>query len=357
MGGAELAADRLARGMMERGHDVVVLTRHIAGTLPDLPYMVSRYHRPPAQHLWPELLAVPLWRTVRRYSCDVVLAFYAYPCGYAAGLLKRRMPFRLIVAPRGSDLYPNYHELKKPRVLSVIRRGYRGADRIVSISGWLTGRLHEVVGPPLPPIDQVCNGIDLDGFDRRIHDSRAAPPPLTVRKPFLLHLGRLHPVKRHDVAIEAVARLKALFEQEHLSYVIAGDGEAFDSLRHRVTDHNLNDIVHFIGSRAGLDKAWLFDNARFFVTASREEGMPNVVLEAMAAGLPVLASDIDPHRELIEGKGWGRLFREGDADDMAKTMQWMITADLAMMREKAMVLRNEYTLDRMIDGYERACLE
>ena len=358
LGGAERIADVLVRKLIARGHEVRVLCQWSSGQKReiDLPYRVYRYRRPPKLNWWPEVLTRPLAKVHRDWPFDVVLAFYAYPTGFAATRIKDKLGFKVVITPRGGDLYPSYHGLNKLRVRATIARGYRDADRIVSISDWLTQRIIEETGRPLaqlPPIDTVPNGIDLNAFDAELAAAEALDPPL-LEKPFLLQLARLHPVKQQHVAIDAVAKLRDRFVEMNLRYAIVGEGQARDDLQRQIEQFGLGDIVQLLGKRTGVEKAWLLRHARGFVTASREEGLPNVVLEAMAAGLPIIASDIGPHRELIEGRGWGRLFTTGDADDLAAKLRGLLDADPAPLRAAALKLREQYTLDRMIDGYEAA---
>lgn len=323
---------------------------------PKLPYPVRRYRRPPSQHLWPEVLTIPLWRAHRAWRFEVVLAFYGYPTGYAASLLRRKLGFALVVSPRGADLYPNFHALRKPRVRRVIRQGYRRADRIASISEWLTDRIREEVGAELPPMDLVPNGIDLKEHDALIAQARACPPKLPIEKPFVLHLARVAPVKQQVLAVEAVHRLRGAFRARKIGYAIVGDGNGVQEVRKLVERHRLGDVVKMLGSRTGVEKAWLLDHAVFGVSTSREEGFGNVVLEMMASGTPMLASDIGPHRALIGDQGWGRLFRADDVEDLCRQLSTMLHEDLGPMRDRALALRGRYHLEKMIDGYEASCV-
>lgn len=372
IGGAERAADTIVRGLIARGHDVMVLCQR-SGPMPDVPYPVRRYRRPPAQHLWPELLAWPLWRAYRAQPFDVLLAFYGYPTGYAASLLKHRLGYKLIISARGGDMYESFHGLSKPRVGRTIRAAYRRADRVIAVSRWIKSRIVEVCGDGpgadskttkansgLPPIDTVPNGIDLTIHDRLRDQTRSSPPPAVSSvlgdAPFVLHLATLNPVKGHALAIKAVGRLRETFTRLGLRYAITGEGQSMPAIRRQVTELGLDGLVVLLGSRVGVEKAWLLDHAQFMVTTSREEGMPNVVLESMAAGLPILASDIGPHRELVEGRGWGTLFKDGDVDDLTVQMAAMTKQNLEPQRQASLSLREEYSLDKMIDGFERSCL-
>lgn len=361
LGGAERMADTIVRGLCARGHEVFVLAQRSGDDAADaqtdagLPYPVRRYRRPPAQHLWPGVLGRAVVAAHRAWGFEAVLSFYGYPTGFAASRVKKKLGVRLVVSPRGGDLYPNFHALRKPGVRRAIAAGYCDADRIASISAWLTERIEEVTGlgrEALPPIDAVPNGIDLAAFDAELASAERGDLP--VEPPFLLHLARLHEVKRHDLAVDAVAAVAEQFRTRKMRYAIVGDGAAAAGIQKHITERGVGDVVVMLGRRTGTQKAWLLRHAAALVTTSREEGMPNTVLEAMAAGLPVVASDIGPHRELIAGHGWGALFRAGDADDLAAELRGFLEADPEPMRIAALRLREQYTLERTIDGYERS---
>ena len=354
VGGAEKDADMIARGLIQRGHEVTVLAPRFSGSMPSVPYRVERYARPWRQHLWPEVLGLKLRRAHRRHRFDTVLAFYAYPTGYVAARLKHKLGFGAVLSPRGADLSPHFHGLRKRRVPQCIRDGYANADSIVSISQYLTKRLHDVVGiDRLPPTELVCNGLDLEAFDAELDTARGVPPLVEGR--YVLHLARVAPVKRQDLAVLGVAEARAAFEEHGVKYAIVGDGSGMAALRKQVSDLGLESIVKILGTRSGLEKAWLYRNAEFFVSTSREEAFGNVVIEAMAAGLPMLASDIGSHLELIGEQGWGQLFEYDNAADLGQHLTRWLATDLTAMRERAAELRGRYSLSKMIDGYENAC--
>lgn len=354
VGGAELAGDRILRGLQARGHEVRVLCQD-HGDPGVLPYPVTRYRRPQAQNLWPEFLSRHVGRLFKEHPFDVMLAFYGYPTGFAAAHVKNKLSFKLVVSARGADLYPNFHALKKLRVPATIRAGYRGADRIVSLSDWLDGRLREVAGPDLPPIDRVLNGIDLHAFDRDLDAAVSISPPFSLTPgKFVLHLARIGPVKRQDLAVEALGKTVDQFRQCGMKYVFVGEGETLQELCAKVEGMGIGDTVLFLGRQTGENKHWLLRHAHAFVTTSREEGMPNAVIEAVCAGLPILASDIGPHRELIGLTKAGRTFHFPDADDLAKHLVSLLEDDLTAYRNAARDCRAMFSLDTMIDGYEHS---
>lgn len=357
VGGAEIAGDRILRGLQGRGHDVQVVCQD-HGQPSKLPYPVIRYKRPPAQHLWPELLSRHLVRAHHKHPFDVVLAFYGYPTGYAAARVKNKLGVKLVVSARGADLYPNFHALKKPRVKATIRAGYRGADRIISLSDWLDDRLNEIAGPGLPAIDRVLNGIDLMTFDRELEDAGRMEAPFDLPPgKFILHLARVGPVKRQDLAVVAMTKLADLFRSRGMKYIFVGYGETLNALCQQVETAGIGDVVHFLGRQTGANKHWLLKHAHGFVTTSREEGMPNAVIEAVAAGLPVLASDIGPHRELMGLTNAGWTFRYPDVVDLTNQLTRLLEDDLSGYRIAATNCRQMFSLETMIDGYEQSLMK
>ncbi|WP_200761137.1 glycosyltransferase family 4 protein [Poriferisphaera corsica] len=360
VGGAERDVDLLAIELGKRGHEVVVLAGKSKGEMPEFSYEVIQYLRPPKQNMWPEVLVWPLLKAHRRHRFDVVLSFYAYPNGYAANLFRRLSGVPVLTTPRGGDLYPNYHGLKKMRVSGVIKRGYEGADAIVSISDWLTGRLHEVMDKPWPRIETVYNGIDLDELDRMRELVKEHEPEFLEEiggRKFILHLARVAAVKRPELAVRGVSKMREMFEKEGLVYLMVGDGGAFESTKRLIDELGVGDLVKMLGTRVGLDKAWLYENAEFFVSTSREEGFGNVTIEAMSHGLPMLGSRIGPHEELIERYGWGRIFESGSVDDFCEKLGEMCYADLDAMSEIAMSTREQFVFEKMVDGYEQVLFD
>lgn len=358
VGGAERMADALARGLIGRGHDVRVLCQRQHAGNADVPYPVHCYRRPPAMHRWPGFIGRALRRLRRDWPFELVLAFYAYPTGYAAGRFKRELDIGLVISTRGGDLYPDSHLHRKPGVLHAIRAGYRGADRIVSLSGWMTRRLEQVVGEGLPPIHRIANGIDLEQHDARLAAAADHRPAfIDPGTPFVLHLATLTPKKRHAVAIDAVGQARDAFEAAGAKYLIAGGGQCNDALAAQVRDTKLGDIVKLIGPVEGDDKYWLLGHARFVVSTSSAEGLPNVLLETMASGCPALVSDIEPHTELLAAAPWGRTFATDDRHALAAGLGAMLRDDLWPMRDAAMALRPRYTLDAMVQAYERVCTQ
>lgn len=354
VGGAEKAANLIANGLTQRGHDVTVLTRQQSEPAPDADFNVRYYRKLPKENIWPELYRTPLLQEHQKSKFEVVLAFYSYPLGYAAVKSRSVLKCPIVITPRGGDLYPNFHGLKKWRVPKTIAYGYANADRLIPVSNWLLERIKTITNKPLPPYDLVYNGIDVTAFQKDLKEATTSITEPIVEPPFLLHLARVAPVKRQDLAIDAIDRLRELFEKRDLRYAIVGEGELLDDIRKRIKQLDLEHIVKLLGTRTGTERDWLYANAMGFVSTSREEGLSNVSLEAMAAGLPMLASDIGPHQEVLSDQDWGMLFKSEDVDALTAALPKFIDSDLDAMSRTALELCQNYTLERMIVGYEES---
>jgi glycosyltransferase involved in cell wall biosynthesis len=137
--------------------------------------------------------------------------------------------------------------------------------------------------------------------------------PVSARRKAALILARLEPEKGVDVAIDAIAKV------DDVDLVIAGTGSCRATLEAKVAQLHLGDRVHFLGQRD--DPASLLARADVFVLPSHVEGLPLSVLEAMSAGVPVIATDIGGTREAIENEKTGLLVLAGDARALATAIR------------------------------------
>ena len=362
VGGAERMADIIVRGLIERGHEVQVLAVDVHKPAPEVPYAITRYRRPWAQHLRPRALCQTVRKMYRKWPFDLLMALYGYPTGYAAAQVKKELGFKLITNGRGGDLYPNYHGLRKARVAHTIREGYSQADRIVVVSHYLADRIRTIALKPLPPIQVIYNGLDLPQHDQMIVQAKEQAASFASATElgncrFVLHLGRVCPVKCVHLAVAAVTRLAKVFREKGWRYAIIGEGSDWTNIQAQIVEAGIEDIVYLPGIVTGLEKYWLLGHAQGIVSTSREEGFPVVMVEAMASGLPMLASDIGPHHEVLGGCGAGELFRYPNVDDLTEKLQAMLNEDLSAKRGAALQRREDFSLSQVLDHYETVCHE
>jgi glycosyltransferase involved in cell wall biosynthesis len=227
---------------------------------------------------------------VRRLRPDVVLAFFGAPSGVAAWIWSRFFRLPYIVSLRGGDVpgFRPYDFARQHRLLGPwLRHVWRRAGAVVANSEGL--RQLAIGFEPQVPIQVIPNGVDLTAF----HSGQRKWAP-----PRLLFVGRIVYQKGLDLLFEALGQLQDLPWQMDL----VGDGPRVPGLREYAASLGLADKIRFLGwlSRAELPK--IYQQANLFVYPSRHEGMPNAVLEAMASGLPVLATRIAGNEELVSAE-------------------------------------------------------
>jgi glycosyltransferase involved in cell wall biosynthesis len=137
----------------------------------------------------------------------------------------------------------------------------------------------------------------------------------------ILFLSRIVASKGADVAVEAVRLATARLPDCDIELVMAGDGPELAKLKSRVARQSISNI-HFVGSVTGVEKKNVLFDADVFLFPTVSEGMPNVILEAMLYGLPILSRPVGAIPEVVEHMTNGFLTDEGDASVFA---EWIVT--------------------------------
>ena len=159
----------------------------------------------------------------------------------------------------------------------------------------------------------------------------------------LITVGRLHPQKNHEMLIRAFKIIEQKFSDWNLE--IYGDGELYEYLQTIITDLGLTNRVSILPSNSDIYR--IISNSSIFVLSSNYEGMPNVLLESMALGLPCISTDCRPGgaRELIKN-GWnGIIVPRFDVTELAKQIEWLIEhpTEAKAIGENARLIRNNHT--------------
>jgi glycosyltransferase involved in cell wall biosynthesis len=176
-------------------------------------------------------------------------------------------------------------------------------------------------------IIQHYNGLDLDRFRVAAEISRDEALTrfsLPANRRFVTIVANLrNPVKDHPMFLRAAARVRAAVPDA--DFLIAGEGELMGGLRQVASDLGIADAVHFIGRCD--DVATLLRASHMGVLSSKAEGFANAILEYMAAGLPVVATDVGGVREAIVDGENGFVVRSGGEEEMAKRIVRVLSDD------------------------------
>jgi glycosyltransferase involved in cell wall biosynthesis len=223
--------------------------------------------------------------------------------------------------------------------------------RVVAVSRDLAAFLAAGLPLPLEAISVVHNGIPLAApLPAAAHAAARAATRrslgIPVDAPLLLAVGNLYPVKDHATLLRAAATLPGV------SVAIAGRGEEEEKLRALAAELGLGARLHLLGLRD--DVADLHRAADLFVQPSRSEGLPLAILEAMGAGLPVVATRVGGiHEAVIDGRT-GRLVPPADPAALAAALRELLDAPerrAAFGRAGAARAEQEFSLRAMTDAY------
>ena len=260
--------------------------------------------------LAPLLMYRALLPTVQRllqedFDYDLIDAHYLYPDGVAAVALGRRVGKPVVVTARGNDvtLIPRYR-IPRRQILRAAAR----ATAIVTVSQALRAQLIKL-GVAAGRVSVLRNGVDLERF--RPVEAGTLRARLGLNGPALLTVGHL--IERKGVHLV----IAALAEMPEVTLLIAGDGPEERRLRNLASRLGVNQRVHFLGAIRHSELAEFYNAVDSVMLASSREGMPNVALESLACGTPVVAAPFDGVSELLSAPEAGEIAEQRTAEALA----------------------------------------
>jgi len=269
-----------------------------------------RYLLPPkvGMNIAPYSLARSALPTIRKiirdgFDFDLIDAHYYYPDGVAAGIIAHALGKPFVVTARGSDLNL-ISQYQKPRHL--ILETAKQAKASIGVSSGLMQVLSSL-GAEASKLHVMRNGVDLERF-QPIDQAKARDKlGLPKNSRILLSVGNLIELKGHDIAIKALAKLN---NNERL--VLVGHGPERSTLQELTDKHRLSERVFFAGQVPNEELASWYSAADTLLLCSSREGWANVLLESMACGTPVIATNIPGTNEVIGNNAVGRLMSRRD---------------------------------------------
>jgi glycosyltransferase involved in cell wall biosynthesis len=198
-------------------------------------------------------------------------------------------------------------------------------------------------------IHLILNGVDLDEV-RSVTGINSEVQRWKESGHFVVgYIGQLIQRKGLDILLKAIAKL----DWSHLRVAIVGEGDERESLERMAGSLKIKDRVRFFGFRE--DRIQVLKGLDVFVLASRMEGIPRCVMEAMAARVPVVASDTPGCLDLIHDEDTGLIFRRDDVDSLAERLKRMLLDETARERIKENAsdfINRKYSAGSMANRYE-----
>jgi len=244
----------------------------------------------------------------KEFTWDVVLASWLFPDGWAA---TRAVKEPCVLIAQGSDVHGYLRSA--PRRKAILEAAHRSRGIITRSRSLAT--LLEKAGAEPGKLHPVHNGVDVSVFH---------PGPVHSKpEKTILFVGNLLPVKNPELLLSAFAQVKA-----PCRLVIAGKGPLRQPLEAFATLLGIAGRVQFLGPQLAPQTAEQMRAADVLCMSSLNEGLPNVVIEAMASGLPVVATDVGGIHEVIDAPWKGRLVPSGDEEALAGALDEVLTHSL-----------------------------
>lgn len=295
---------------------------------------------------------VALWKLLRKLRPSVLHTYNLAAIEYHFLAALAGVPLR-IHAEHGRDASDPDGTNKKHNTL---RRWLRPLiHRFVPVSADLQGWLKSVIGVPERKNTLVPNGVDTDHF---------APAPAGVgvikgrhfpRSCFVIGtVGRVQDVKNHRGLVQAFIRLREKLptHRERLRLVIIGDGPCLPAVRQQVADAGLDDLVWLPGARSDIRD--VMRTFSVFALSSIAEGTPVTILEAMATGLPIVATRVGGIPEVVQHGRTGMLAPASDADALADALAFYVEQP-ALLAEHGLASRRtaeaRFSIDATVAAY------
>jgi len=242
-----------------------------------------------------------------RFAFDIIDSHFVYPDGFAAVLLGRFFRKPVMVSARGSDINL-YRDLWPIRGL--LRSTLRRADGVIAVCQALKEAMVNLEIPE-EKITVIPNGVDVKKFHPHAKEDARKELGLPHER-IILSVGGLIPRKGFDFLIRALKILSQDRGEKNLHLIIVGEGSSRGELMKLAASLNVAERVHLVGAIPHQELYLWYSAADLFCLASSREGWPNVVLEALACGTPVVATDVWGTPEIIRSDTVGFLTRRDE---------------------------------------------
>jgi glycosyltransferase involved in cell wall biosynthesis len=321
----------LANGQAERGHHVGIIADSLTGgerakaALAEIAPRLKLGVRRIAIHREPHPADFLVWARfmflIRRLQPDI-LHGHGAKAGAFIRLRSRSQKNIRVYTPHGGSLHYPLETFKGAIYSRLERALMNNTDLFLFESAFARDTYQRTIGTPAGLVRCVFNGVTADEFD---------PVERAADATDLVYVGEFRHIKGADLLIDAVARLRA--DGRKVTLTLAGDGEEIGALKTQIQQHGLSEAIRFIGH---VKARYGFAQGKLLVVPSRGDSMPYVVIEAAAAGIPMIAANVGGIPEIF-GPHTDALFAPNLAGAMADAIETALDdPETAQVRAKSL---------------------
>jgi len=250
-------------------------------------------------------------RLYKKFKFDAIFATWAYPDAFGSCLIAKALKKPIVIKAHGTDInsYTRYFLRRKMIVWAL-----SNSDKVIAVSSALKDQMVRI-GVPSEKIEVIQNGVNTDLFKLMDQAECRGKLKLPFDKKIILYVGNIVKAKGVDVLIDAFVRLTG-----DILLIVVGDGPYEKTLRARAGELGIEENVIFAGRVAHDEIRYYMNACDIFCLPSRCEGCPNVLLEAQACGLPVVASRVGGIPELIKTTNVGSMVKSDDVNELSTAL-------------------------------------
>lgn len=265
------------------------------------------------------LFYISLYRNIKViykfFKFDLIYAPWVYPDGVGSYYIAKKINIPIVTGVLGSDVnvYANYFFRKK-----IIADALKNSQLVIAVSSALKDKVLSL-GVSQDKVKVILNGINSNLFKPCDQEEIKNKLNLSKEKKYILFIGNLYAIKGVEFLIESFKNIS--FNNKNIELLIIGDGDLKEQLIRKVNYLEIRDKVSFLGRKPHNELPDWINCCDVFCLPSIHEGCPNVVLESLACGKPVVASNVGGIPELITSDEYGFLVASGNCKELTAAIQ------------------------------------
>lgn len=284
---------------------------------------------------------------INQKKINILDFHWVYPDAYAGMILAKKLKIKFVVTLRGNESICYYEKsLRKNKVIETLK----AAAHIISVSQDLKNKIVTEYGINDNKVTVIPNGIDTIKFGLLEKNHARKLCNLDHDKKYILTVCRLSPEKGLEHLIKAFSN----FKEDNIHLLIAGGGPLKELLLNMVSSLGIIDKVHFLGTISHQDINKWYNVADVFCLPSLWEGCPNVIIESLCCGTPVVSTCVGGIPDLVPSDNYGLLVPPGDSNLLFEALNNALRNNWDKMDIAQFGSQNtwEHVADKVINVFE-----